>query len=166
MPKWWWANRNLPCPWPWRRTLGCPRSLAEPSRLGGLITLDPGASYEFFGSLIIDNLYEILGRFEGDDLTEVRPGLAATWEVAESEGGSTLSFTHRDATFSSGKPVTAQDVVYSFDRVIGLESPSSFLLTDVAELEVGSTVAIDDRTVQLRLPEGVKPDDHPEPSDL
>ena len=31
--------------------------------LGDLITLDPGVSYEFSGSLIIDNLYETLVRF-------------------------------------------------------------------------------------------------------
>ncbi len=143
--------------------LTLPVALAQDARLstlvigadlGDLITLDPGVSYEFSGSLIIDNLYETLVRFEGDDLTEVKPGLAESWEVTESDGGgSTLSFTLRDATFSSGNPVTAQDVVYSFDRVIGLESPSSFLLTDVAGLEVGSTVAVDDRTVQLSLPE-------------
>jgi peptide/nickel transport system substrate-binding protein len=96
-------------------------------------------------------------RFEGTDLTEVKPGLAESWEIEEQGGGSTLTFTLRDATFSSGNPVTAQDVVYSFDRVIQLESPSSFLLTDVAGLEVGSTVAVDDRTVQLILPEGVNP---------
>lgn len=147
--------------------LTSPVALAQDARLstlvigadlGDLITLDPGVSYEFSGSLIIDNLYETLVRFEGDDLTEVRPGLAESWEVAERDGGgNTLSFTLRDATFSSGNPVTAQDVVYSFDRVIGLESPSSFLLTDVAGLEVGSTVAVDDRTVQLSLPEGVNP---------
>ncbi len=127
------------------------------SDLTDLITMDPGVSYEFSGSLIVDNLYETLVRFEGDDLTEIKPGLADSWEVGEAEGGSTLSFTLRDAVFASGNPVTAQDVVYSFDRVIELESPSSFLLSDVAGLEVGSTVAVDDKTVQLNLPEGVNP---------
>lgn len=125
--------------------------------LSDLITMDPGVSYEFSGSLITDNLYETLVRFEGTDLTQVTPGLAESWEVAAVEGGSTLTFTLRDATFSSGNPVTAQDVVYSFDRVIELASPSSFLLTDVAGLEVGSTVALDDRTVQLSLPETANP---------
>ena len=127
------------------------------SDLTDLITMDPGVSYEFSGSLIIDNLYETLVQFEGDDLTEIQPGLAESWEVEAQDGGNTLTFTLRDATFASGNPVTAQDVVYSFDRVIELQSPSSFLLTDVAGLEVGSTVAVDDRTVQLNLPGGVNP---------
>ncbi len=125
--------------------------------LSDLITMDPGVSYEFSGSLIVNNLYETLVKFEGDDLSEVKPGLAESWEVGEQEGGSTLTFTLRDATFASGNPVTARDVVYSFDRVIELESPSSFLLSDVAGLEVGSTVAVDDKTVELTLPEGVNP---------
>ncbi len=125
--------------------------------LSDLITMDPGVSYEFSGSLIVDNLYETLVKFEGTDLTEVKPGLAESWEVKAEGGGNTLTFTLGDATFASGNPVTAQDVVYSFDRVIELQSPSSFLLTDVAGLEVGSTVAVDDKTVQLTLPEGVNP---------
>ena len=126
--------------------------------LTDLITMDPGVSYEFSGSLIVDNLYETLVRFEGTDLTKVKPGLAASWEVAKAQGGgSTLTFKLRDATFASGNPVTAQDVVYSFDRVIELQSPSSFLLTDVAGLKVGSTVAIDDKTVQLSLPKDTNP---------
>ncbi len=120
-----------------------------------LITLDPGVSYEFSGSLITDNLYDTLVDFEGTDLTQVVPGLAESWEVAEDNSSITFSLT--DATFSSGNPVTAADVVYSFDRVIQLETPSSFLLTDVAGLEVGSTVAVDDKTVQLNLGEGVNP---------
>ena len=145
---------------------GLPATLAQSARqstlvigadLSDLITMDPGVSYEFSGSLITDNLYETLVRFEGTDLTEVKPGLAESWDVAQADSGTTLTFKLRDATFASGNPVTAQDVVYSFDRVIELQSPSSFLLTDVAGLKVGSTVAVDDKTVQLNLPKGVNP---------
>jgi peptide/nickel transport system substrate-binding protein len=123
-----------------------------------LITLDPAVSYEFSGTLITNNLYERLVRFEGDDLSQIVPGLAETWEVAAGpEGGSTITFHLRDASFSTGRPVTAADVVYSFDRAIEIGGPSSFLFTDVAGLEVGSTVAVDDRTVTLALPPRVNP---------
>lgn len=133
-------------------------TLVVGANLEDLITLDPGVSYEFSGTLITDNLYETLVRFEGTDLTQVVPGLAESWEVeALPEGGHTITFTLREATFSSGNPVTAPDVVYSFDRVIQLESPSSFLLTDVAGLEVGATEALDERTVRLTLPETANP---------
>ncbi len=126
--------------------------------LGDLITLDPQVSYEFSGSLITDNLYETLVRFEGTDLSEVRPALAESWTVEETEGGgSKIVFTLRDATFASGNPVTAEDVVYSFDRAIGIAGPSSFLFTDVAKLVQGGTVALDPQTVELNLPADVNP---------
>lgn len=126
--------------------------------LGDLITLDPQVSYEFSGTLITDNLYETLVRFEGTDLSEVRPALAESWSVEPGEdGGSKLVFNLREATFASGNPVTAADVVYSFDRAIQIGGPSSFLFTDVAKIGVGSTVARDERTVELNLPADANP---------
>lgn len=126
--------------------------------LSDLITLDPGASYEFSGSLITDNLYDTLVRFEGTDLSRVRPGLAQSWSVAKlPDGGSRITFKLKNAKFASGNPVTARDVVYSFDRVIALKTNSSFLLTDVANVKVGSTKAADDKTVTLDLPKTANP---------
>jgi peptide/nickel transport system substrate-binding protein len=128
-----------------------------------LITLDPGQSYEFSGTLVLDNIYERLVRFEGTDLSEVKPGLAESWTVTSEGEGNKITFTLREATFSSGNPVTAADVVYSFERVIKLAEagvlsmPSSFLLTDVAKLAVGSVVAVDDKTVDMMLPADVNP---------
>ena len=108
--------------------------------LGGdftdLITLDPGVSYEFTGSLLAGNLYDTLVAYEGNDLSKVRPRLATSWTVTPTASGSRLTFKLRDAKFSTGRPVTAADVVYSLNRVIALKTPSSFLLTDVANLKV------------------------------
>ena len=127
-----------------------------------LITLDPGQSYEFSGTLVLDNVYERLVRFEGVNLAEVKPGLAESWTVAPEGDGNKITFTLRDAQFSSGNPVTAADVVYSVERVLkmaeaGLSMPSSFLYTDIAKLAVGSVVAVDDKTVDMVLPAGVNP---------
>jgi peptide/nickel transport system substrate-binding protein len=130
--------------------------------LSDLITLDPGQAYEFSGTLILDNIYERLVRFEGTNLSEVKPGLAESWTVAAEGEGNKITFKLRDAMFSSGNPVTAADVVYSVERVIknaeaGLSMPSSFLITDVAKLAVGSVVAVDDKTVEITLPAAVNP---------
>lgn len=123
-----------------------------------LLTLDPGVSYEFSGTLIVDNMYQRLVQFDGLDLSKVQPGLASSWDIASTpDGGSTITFHLKDAKFSNGDPVTAQDVVWSFDRAIQINGPSSFLFTDVAGLKVGSTKALDDKTVQLTLPKGVNP---------
>lgn len=123
-----------------------------------LISLDPAVSYEFSGTVVVDNMYRRLVEFEGADLSQLVPGAAASWSVSKlPDGGSTLTFRLADAKFSSGNPVTADDVVYSFDRAIQIGGPSSFLFTDVAGMTVGSTKAIDDKTVQLTLPPKVNP---------
>jgi len=146
--------------------LSLPLAAAQSGRestlvLGGdfsdLITLDPGVSYEFTGSLLAGNLYDTLVAYEGNDLTKVRPRLATSWTVTPTASGSRLTFKLRDAKFSSGRPVTAADVVYSLNRVIQLKTPSSFLLTDVANLKVGSVTAPDARTVVMDIPKTANP---------
>jgi peptide/nickel transport system substrate-binding protein len=125
---------------------------------GDLITLDPQVSYEFSGSLITDNLYETLVRFEGTDLSAVKPALASSWSVeTQADGSHKLIFELRPATFASSNPVTAADVVYSVDRAINIAGPSSFLFTEVAKIQVGSTVAVDDDTVEMNLPANANP---------
>lgn len=122
-----------------------------------LITLDPGASYEFSGGIIAGNLYDTLVAYEGNDVTKVRPRLASSWRVDKTADGSRVTFTLRDAKFSSGRPVTANDVVYSINRVIQLKTPSSFLLTDVANLKVGSVTAPNAKTVVMSIPKTANP---------
>jgi len=125
---------------------------------GDLITIDPGVSYEFSGTIVIDNIYERLVKFDGADLSEVVPGLAESWEVTpRGDGGNSITFHLREANFSTGRPVKASDVVFTFDRAILRDGPSAFLFTDVAGMDVGSTVAVDERTVRLDLPEGINP---------
>ncbi|GGQ97495.1 ABC transporter substrate-binding protein [Deinococcus ruber] len=129
--------------------------------LGGdfsdLITLDPGVSYEFSGSLITGNLYDTLVGFEGNDLSHIRPRLASAWKITPTATGSQITFTLRNAKFSTGRPVTSADVVYSMNRVISLKSPSSFLLTDVANLKVGSVTAPTPTTVVFDIPKTANP---------
>ncbi|WP_161884088.1 ABC transporter substrate-binding protein [Deinococcus alpinitundrae] len=146
--------------------LSLPLAAAQSGRestlvLGGdfsdLITLDPGVSYEFTGSLLAGNLYDTLVAYEGNDLTKVRPRLATSWTVTPTASGSRLTFKLRAAKFSTGRPVTAADVVYSLNRVIQLKTPSSFLLTDVANLKVGSVTAPDAKTVVMDIPKTANP---------
>lgn len=143
-----------------------PLGLAQSSRnstlvigvdLGDLITLDPAVCYEFSCSTIGDNIYETLVKFEGTNLSDIKPGLAETWEFTPSEMGTDLVLHLRDAVFASGNQVTAADVAYSLDRVVGFAGPSSFLISDVLGIAVGDTEALDDRTVVIHLPSKTNP---------
>lgn len=74
------------------------------------------------------------------------PATAARWEVLD--GGRTYVL-HLDprATFSDGKPVRAQDVVFTLSKIVGDESTQ--FAGWFAELDLAQTRAVDDRTVRV-----------------
>lgn len=123
-----------------------------------LITLDPQVVYEFSGVMIADNLYETLVRFEGNDLSTLRPGLAESWKVERGTSDWILTFKLRKGSrFSTGREVTAKDVVFSFERALALKGPGSFLFTEIAQLKPGATKALDPYTVEVRIPKTASP---------
>ncbi len=123
----------------------------------GLITVDPGMSYEYAGSLVTNNLYETLVKFEGEDLSTLKPSIALRWTTTDSGESWKVRFTLRNQKFASGNPVTADDVVYSFDRAIAMKGPGSFLFTSVANMKVGSTKAVGKNIVEVTLPKTASP---------
>ncbi len=123
----------------------------------GLITIDPGMSYEYAGSLVTNNLYETLVKFEGTDLSTLKPSIAVRWVTKDMGDAWKVTFNLRNQKFASGNSVTADDVVYSFDRAIALKGPGSFLFTSVANMKVGSTKAINKSTVEVTLPKTASP---------
>ena len=123
-----------------------------------LISLDPAVAYEFSGVLIVHNAYETLVKFEGADLATIKPGLAQSWDIKDS--GSTWDMTFKlrsGAKFASGNAVTADDVVYSFQRVLKLNKSPAFLFTDIAQLKDTSIKASDPSTIVISLPKTASP---------
>lgn len=106
-----------------------------------LKTSDPARAFELTGSIVDKALYETVLDFEGSDVTKVVPGIASFEENADNTVLTlTMTGTH---TFSDGSPVTADDIVFSLQRVQGIAGNPSFLLD-------GVTVAkVDDKTVTL-----------------
>lgn len=96
-------------------------------------TYDPGLTSETFAAPIIGNTFEGLIRFAPDG--SIVPAIAESWEV--SEDGLTYTFHLRDSNWSDGKPLTAQDFVYSWMRVLdpaaGAMNPAMFFLIQGAE---------------------------------
>ena len=108
-------------------------------------TLDPARAFETLPLIIHKATYETLVTFPPDSVERVIPGLASSWEI--SDDGTVYTFTLREgATFSNGDPVTADDVVFSFDRLKNVTGNPSFLAETIA-----STEAADPATVVLTL---------------
>ncbi len=74
-------------------------------------TLDPVLNGDLIGGFVIDHCFEGLLRDRNGELV---PGMAESWSV--SEDGKTYTFKLRDAKWSDGKPVRAQDFEYSWRR--------------------------------------------------
>src|SRR5712691_2707022 len=123
-----------------------------------LISLDPAVVYEFSGVLLAHNVYDTLVRFEGTDLSTIKSGLAQSWDTKDA--GTTWDMTFKlksGQKFASGNAVTADDVVYSFQRAIKLNKSPAFLFTDIAQLKAESIKASDPSTVVISLPKTASP---------
>ncbi|UCE53993.1 MAG: ABC transporter substrate-binding protein [Desulfobacterales bacterium] len=114
-----------------------------------IISLDPAKAFEFSGVGLDAQIYDRLldfpaGRFDKPELS-----LAKSYEV--SPDGKTWTFhLRKDVKFHSGNPLTAEDVVYSFQRVVILKDQPSFILTQFG-ITPESIKAVDKYTVQITL---------------
>ncbi|XXN65165.1 ABC transporter substrate-binding protein [Enterobacter ludwigii] len=128
-------------------------------------TLDPQKAEGVPESNVMRNLLE--GLVETDNNGQLVPGVAKQWQ---SEEGRIWTFTLRDdARWSNGKPVTAQDFVYSWQRLADpktgspyasylqaahLENIDAILSGKASPAELG-VKALDDHHLQVTLSEPV-----------
>jgi peptide/nickel transport system substrate-binding protein len=94
-----------------------------------LATADPGRMFEFTGQIVDRAIYSTLLTYSNDNLV-LQPQLASSYTV--SANGDRYTFTlNPKAVFSDGNPVTAQDVVFSFQRLQNIQGNPSFLLDGI-----------------------------------
>ncbi len=77
--------------------------------------LDPQKTSAYFSFEVLENVFDTL--VEPDEDLEMRPALAESWEVSPDQ----LTWTfhlRKGVTFHDGSPFTADDVVYSYRRII------------------------------------------------
>jgi peptide/nickel transport system substrate-binding protein len=118
-----------------------------------LISFDPAVLYEFSAVFATHNVYETLVKFEGTDLTTPKAGLATSWEIKDAGSTNDITFKLKSGVkFASGNALTADDVVYSFQRAIKLNKSPAFLFTDIAGLKAESIKATDPTTVVVSVP--------------
>jgi len=124
-------------------------------------SLDPGVVTGVPEHRILSNLFEGLTTTDPKDLSP-RPGMAASWTL--SKDGLTYTFNLRDATWTDGRPVTAQDFVFAWERVLNPKSGAKYAqhlfylrngeayntgrLTDFGQVGVR---AVDPKTLQVTL---------------
>ncbi len=126
-------------------------ALVIAQNIDDIVALDPAQAYEFSAGEINANLYDKLVQYDAADTTVLAPGLASEW-VAD-EDAKTLTFTMRDgANFASGNPVRAEDVKFSFTRVVTLNLTPAFILTQLGWTpeNIGEMVTVDGNTVTVK----------------
>ena len=149
------AERGSPTP---QATGGAASTLVWYADTSDLISLDPAVAYEFTGVLLAHNAYETLVKFDGADLSTIKPALAQSWDIKDSGTQWDITFKLRSgAKFASGNAITADDVVYSFQRVLKLNKSPAFLFTDIAQIKDTSIKASDPSTVVISLPKTASP---------
>lgn len=108
-------------------------------------SLDPARAFSTTAFLVHKATYQTLVTFPADSTDEIVPLLAESWEL--SADGLAYTFTLRaGVTFSDSSPLTADDVVFSFNRLKAITGNPSFLADTIA-----SVAAVDAQTVTVAL---------------
>lgn len=122
--------------------------------------LDPAVAQDAGSALYIVEIFSGLVRLDKD--LAIQPDLAESWDI--SPDGTVYTFTlNQKATFQDGRPVTAEDIKYSFERALAPETASvvaeNFLgdivgardLSRSRATELTGLQIVNDTTVQLTL---------------
>lgn len=108
-------------------------------------TLDPMIGAGYGSKNVALAIYE--GLFKFDDEGNVQNALCKDYSI--SKDGKTYTFTLTDANFQNGDPVTAEDVKYSFERIMNKDAGAyyySMMTKNVDKIE-----AKDDKTCVVTL---------------
>ena len=115
---------------------------------------DPGESYEFSNNEVCGNLYRKLVIPDPAGGDRLVGDLAEKWEVSKDGAVFTFHIKH-GVLFESGKPLTAEDVAFSLQRVVKMNKTPGFIITqfgltaDNVEQMVRVTSGY---TLELKLP--------------
>tara|TARA_R110001592_G_scaffold326343_2_gene607133 strand:- start:650 stop:2302 length:1653 start_codon:yes stop_codon:yes gene_type:complete len=133
----------------------------------GITSLDPARSRNRENIWACNHLYN--GLVQMDDNLNIQPAIATRWEIAE-DGKTYTFYLRNDVTFhdhelftdGKGRKVTAEDFVYSFNRIIDekVASPGAWIFNNVdfiEEFKFAPFVALNDTTLQIHLSQPFPP---------
>ncbi|NDV60946.1 peptide ABC transporter substrate-binding protein [Puniceicoccales bacterium CK1056] len=126
-------------------------------------TLDPQRATGVTENKIISVLLEGLIAYHPTDDNLPEPGVAERWEANEDASTWTF-FLREDALWSNGDPVTAQDFVFSYERMLNPDFPGEYSQMlyvlkngeaykngEVSDFNEVGVVAVDDKTLRIEL---------------
>jgi peptide/nickel transport system substrate-binding protein len=122
-------------------------------QIDDIISLDPAEAFEFSGVEVVTNLYDKLMGVDLAKNNELVPELAQSWSVTPDN----LTYTFKlrpGVKFHSGNPLTAADVVYSFQRAVTLNKSPGFILAQFGFTKdnvLEKVKATDDNTVVITV---------------
>jgi peptide/nickel transport system substrate-binding protein len=107
-------------------------------------TFDPIKSAQNVDNWVFSNVFDVLVRVDKTG-TKLEPGLAESWTI--SPDGLTYTFKIRDAKFSDGSPITAEDAAFSLLRI---RDNKGSLWSDSYKV-VDTATAADPKTLVVKL---------------
>jgi peptide/nickel transport system substrate-binding protein len=114
--------------------------------VGSVTSLDPGAATDWPTTMAAVNYYNPLITIDPEEKKPVA-NIATEWTIEDD--GTTWVFSLRDdVTFHNGDPLTAEDVAYSLNRIIGGNLALSYNWEGT--VEAGGASARDESTVEIK----------------
>lgn len=103
-------------------------TLVEGFAIDDIISLDPAEAFELSTAEVTANTYSKLVTLDMSDTSKVTGDLAESFAIID--GGLTFTFKLKPGIkFASGNPLTAEDVAYTFERLVKLDKSPAFLVT-------------------------------------
>ncbi|MBS4537002.1 peptide ABC transporter substrate-binding protein, partial [Clostridium sp. D2Q-11] len=125
-------------------------------------SLDPQLTQDHTSSNILNDALEGIIRLDEDGVPKQGSGMAESWE--ESEDGTKITFKLRDAKWSDGEPVTANDFEFTWKRALnpdtastyafmayGIKNGEAYNTGEITNADEVGVKAIDDKTLEVTL---------------
>jgi oligopeptide transport system substrate-binding protein len=126
------ACSNTPAAQATPTTLAADQTLRFPIQ-HDISTLDPAVIDTEAEAQIAHNLFDSLLRYDSN--LAIVPDLATALPVISPDGATYTFKLRQDATFSNGDRVTAQDVLYSWNRAVAMQGPFATNLSAITGYE-------------------------------
>jgi peptide/nickel transport system substrate-binding protein len=128
---------------PAAQTAADPKTLVIGSAFA-IKSFDPARGFEQSTVMVHKATYDTLVTLKEDDVSQIVPDLAETWDVSPDAQTFTFHLRPNVKFHTSGNTMTAADAKWSLDRAIAIKGNPSFLLEGIVSVE-----AVDPLTLRI-----------------